>query len=569
VADTVEIFLALRNARKFIEDATKSSKAVGEIGTSAEKSGKKASAGWKGVAKWAGGAAAIYGATRYMKGAVHSTEDLAKQTLRLSRVTGMSIESSSEWAQVLKARGMSTSTVEVAMVKLSREMDKTRKANVKQTTSLASLNAQYKAVQAQGGKKAPAALALLSKAMARATTAGAKARQTFGDLHVSARAIASGNTSAVFNQVAQAMSRMHNPARRLALAQQLFGRGARTLLPLLLKGRQGLQDQLNVVRKYGAQLGVHTVEDLQEMISHQREMRIASEGMKVQLTTALLPVMMQFEAAIVAIVRVMQPFISQGWVVKALLGALVVAFVAYKAAIVTTTIMQLGLTAATFAWIGVIALVVLALVAIGVGFVLLYRRVGWFRAAVDAMWKAVQIGAHATWAAIKFGYDWIKSNWPLLLGILTGPFGLATVLIIRHFGKIKAYASGVFDSIRAAITNFVAFVRSIPNMIGNTLDKIPGLGAAVKVAGGASHFVGKHFATGGRMSYAGNALVGERGPELLTLPGGARVTPLPPPPSFEHFGEQGVVEIVVPLSLDNRIVAQAVARYSADKKARR
>jgi hypothetical protein len=569
VADTVEIFLALRNARKFIEDATKSSKAVGEIGTSAEKSGKKASAGWKGVAKWAGGAAAIYGATRYMKGAVHSTEDLAKQTLRLSRVTGMSIESSSEWAQVLKARGMSTSTVEVAMVKLSREMDKTRKANVKQTTSLASLNAQYKAVQAQGGKKAPAALALLSKAMARATTAGAKARQTFADLHVSARAIASGNTSAVFDQVAQAMSRMHNPARRLALAQQLFGRGARTLLPLLLKGRQGLQDQLNVVRKYGAQLGVHTVEDLQEMISHQREMRIASEGMKVQLTTALLPVMMQFEAAIVAIVRVMQPFIRQGWVVKALLGSLVVAFVAYKAAIVTTTIMQLGLTAATFAWIGVIALVVVALVAIGVGFVLLYRRVGWFRAAVDAMWKAVQIGAHATWAAIKFGYDWIKSNWPLLLGILTGPFGLATVLIIRHFGKIKAYASGVFDSIRAAITNFVAFVRSIPNMIGNTLDKIPGLGAAVKVAGGASHFVGKHFATGGRMAYAGNALVGERGPELLTLPGGARVTPLPPPPSFEHFGEQGVVEIVVPLSLDNRIVAQAVARYSADKKARR
>jgi CheY-specific phosphatase CheX len=99
------------------------------------------------------------------------------------------------------------------------------------------------------------------------------------------------------------MSKMHNPAKRLALAQQLFGRGARTLLPLLLKGRQGLQDQLNVVKKYGAQLGVHTVKELQEMISHQREMKIASEGMKVQLTTALLPVMMQLEGAFVAIVR--------------------------------------------------------------------------------------------------------------------------------------------------------------------------------------------------------------------------------------------------------------------------
>jgi hypothetical protein len=174
VADIVEIILKLQQVRQFVSGAKQASGATAEIGKAAERSGKQAKVGWKGVAKWAGGAAAIYGGTKYLKGAVHSTEDLAKQTLRLSRVTGMSIETSSEWAQVLKARGMSTSTVEVAMVKLSREIDKTNKGNTKQTLTLASLNTQYDAIAAQGGKKAPAALALLSTAMERARAAATR-----------------------------------------------------------------------------------------------------------------------------------------------------------------------------------------------------------------------------------------------------------------------------------------------------------------------------------------------------------------------------------------------------------
>lgn len=569
MADAVEIFLLLRNARKFIEDATKSSKAIGGVGTAAEKSGKKAGIGWKGIAKWAGGAAAIYGATRYIKGSVSATEDLAKSTLALQRTTGLDVQTASAWSSVAKSRGIATKQLQQGFVKLARETEKSRQGTVKESVTMQKLNAQYKAVEDLGGKKAPAALRKLQTAMGHAHDAGDKARKTLAGLGVTQRAIASGNTQAIIGQVSQALSKMQNPARRAAIAQQLFGRGGQALLPILIKGRQGIQDQLNVVRKYGDVLGVKTVGQLKDMIAHQREMKIASEGMKVQLGTALLPVLMQVEGAFVSLVRVIQPFVRQGWVLKSLLGLLVVAFIAYKAAIIATTIMQLGLTAATWAWIGIIALVILALVAIGIGFVLLYRKVGWFRAAVDAMWKAVQIGAHATWDALRAAFDWIKSNWPLLLGILTGPFGLATVLIIRHFGEIKKFAQGVFDTIRTAITNFINFVRGIPGMIGDTLKKIPGIGAAMSVAGGAKHFVGKHFATGGRMPYGGAALVGERGPEVLTLPGGARVTPLPPPPPFEMAHVFGTADIVVPVYLDGRVVAQSVARYTGDKKARR
>src|SRR5690606_14675495 len=34
-------------------------------------------------------------------------------------------------------------------------------------------------------------------------------------------------------------------------------------------------------------------------------------------------------------------------------------------------------------------------------------------------------------------FNWIKDNWPLLLGILTGPIGWAVLLIVNHWDTIK------------------------------------------------------------------------------------------------------------------------------------
>jgi len=51
------------------------------------------------------------------------------------------------------------------------------------------------------------------------------------------------------------------------------------------------------------------------------------------------------------------------------------------------------------------------------------------------------------WAGIKkiiqVVWDWIKNNWPLLLGILIGPFGLAVGLIIKYWHQIWSFLSGI------------------------------------------------------------------------------------------------------------------------------
>jgi hypothetical protein len=131
MANVVETILKLQGARAFVKDADSASHSLTGIGDSAEKSGEKAKRGWKGIAKWAGGTAAVYGASRYLHSAVDSTEELAKNTMALTRATGMDTKTSSAWAELLKVRGIDTGKFQIGMLKLSKTMEAARGGNQK------------------------------------------------------------------------------------------------------------------------------------------------------------------------------------------------------------------------------------------------------------------------------------------------------------------------------------------------------------------------------------------------------------------------------------------------------
>jgi hypothetical protein len=78
--------------------------------------------------------------------------------------------------------------------------------------------------------------------------------------------------------------------------------------------------------------------------------------------------------------------------------------------------------------------IVLAVAALGAAAYVIYRN--W-----DTIWKAMKAAVVDTW-------DWIRSHWPLLLAILTGPIGLAALEVVRHW-------QGVVD-----------FFRGLPRQIG-------------------------------------------------------------------------------------------------------
>jgi hypothetical protein len=99
---------------------------------------------------------------------------------------------------------------------------------------------------------------------------------------------------------------------------------------------------------------------------------------------------------------------------------------------------------------------------------------------------------------VKAVWSWISSNWPLLLAILTGPFGIAVLLITRNFDKIKDAAQsvynfikGIFDKIAAAIGKVTSLIKNIPKP---SIPDLNPFGAAAPAAPATAALAGRSFA---------------------------------------------------------------------------
>lgn len=210
-----------------------------------------------------------------------------------------------------------------------------------------------------------------------------------------------------------------------------------------------------------------------------------------------------------------------------------------------------------------IGLIVLAVIALIAGIVLLWRNSETFRTIVTGAFNAV-------WGAIKAVWDWVSTNWRLLLAILTGPIGLAVLYITRHWDSIKAGASSVWTWITNGWNRMVGFITGLPGRVSraasglwngiwngwrNILNRIiAGWNNLTFTIGGGS-IAGinipsltlstpdlPYLATGGTVTRDGLAVVGENGPEVVSLGAGASVVPLP---SGGGGGPAGTVKVIV------------------------
>lgn len=175
------------------------------------------------------------------------------------------------------------------------------------------------------------------------------------------------------------------------------------------------------------------------------------------------------------------------------LGALVLVTKAHAAAMAVAAagglakwLLQTNLiTAATKVWTAVnwalnasilsnpIVLIVVGLVALGAALVIAYKKSETFRNIVDGAFRKVM-------GAAKTAFGWIKSNWPLLLAILTGPFGIAVLAIVKNWDRIKAggkaalgWVKGNWPTILAVLTG--PFGLAVLAIVKNW-DKITGAG---------------------------------------------------------------------------------------------
>jgi len=141
-----------------------------------------------------------------------------------------------------------------------------------------------------------------------------------------------------------------------------------------------------------------------------------------------------------------------------------------------------------------IFLMAAVVIAIGAAFVLAYKNCETFRNIVDGAVDAV-------WNTIKTVYNWVKDNWPLLLTILTGPFGLMVSVIIKHRDSIWDAIKAVYNWIRDtwdAVSGFLsAPIKAAWDTIKGIVDKITGaiqdvldLIGKIKIPKGVTDFIG-------------------------------------------------------------------------------
>jgi phage-related protein len=113
-----------------------------------------------------------------------------------------------------------------------------------------------------------------------------------------------------------------------------------------------------------------------------------------------------------------------------------------------------------------IGLIVIAIAALVLAFVELWKHSAAFRDFWKTVWKDIK-------TAFDDAFNFIKDHWKLILAILTGPIGLAVLFISEHWRQIVAGA-------RSMISSLIGFFSRLP---GDILHAVGSLGRLLWGAG--------------------------------------------------------------------------------------
>lgn len=151
-----------------------------------------------------------------------------------------------------------------------------------------------------------------------------------------------------------------------------------------------------------------------------------------------------------------------------------------------------------------IGLVIAAIVGLVAIFVVAYKKSETFRRIVNAAWNGIKHGAQAVWNWLKdtfvpfftktipnaFGavIDWVRNNWDVILAILTGPIGVAVLVIHRNWDRItgafraaKDWVVGTFKAAWNGAKDLLAGpVSAGKDLISGALDRVRDLFVGIK-----------------------------------------------------------------------------------------
>lgn len=254
--------------------------------------------------------------------------------------------------------------------------------------------------------------------------------------------------SAGLQTVLDSLRAMDDPVAQEAAAVALFGTKAEDLGQSLYaldpsKAARTMGDVAGAADRMGATLTDNTATKV-EQFKRRFEMAFSGVGQALGPVLSVAPAL----GGLVTVIGGAAP----------LLGSMNIATKAWAAA-------QWLLNAAMSA--NPIGIVVVAIAALVAGVIWAYQNFEGFRNVVDSIGRAFLWFGETVIDAAKTAIGWVADNWPTLLAILTGPIGVAVLLITRHWDTIKDGISGVKDWIVGRFNDVTGFIGGLPGRIGD------------------------------------------------------------------------------------------------------
>lgn len=415
--------------RRFSADVKKAGGETDRYSQQSDRAAKAQKAMRVGAMGAAAGFTAIAAAA--MKGAKQQQE-LAASTAAVARTTGMSNEEAGKWVQLAKVRGIETKQLNMGLTSFSKQI-----------------------VAAKNGTEA---------------SVGA-----FKQLGISQKELQNMSTSEAIAAVAEGLKRMPDGADKAAIASKFFGRSYQGLLPILNKGREGLQKNIAEIDKYGMKTDDTFVKNGLKTKEAMRQLNLAMGTVYMTLAKDLVPVLPPLVRGLADVIR----FVTKGIAVFNSLPGPVKVVVGVIAGLAAGA-MALGPSIAIFG--GLAKGITLIGTAVRVLFAILMSN-PWVRVATIIVtaglliydnWDKISKFLNKSWRGLRrtFGglADWVRDK--ARKGFL-GP----VPLIISRWGDIKEFFKrlsgsivGFFSGIGGKMTRpFTSAFKTMRKAVGDAM----------------------------------------------------------------------------------------------------
>lgn len=419
-----------------------------------------------------------------LTGIVVSTANAADAVFDMSKKTGMSTEAVSKWAFALKQSGGDITTLQTAIRGMSNFIDGARQGQTTMVETLARLN------------------------MTVAEFNGLTPEQAFLKL-------------------GEAVAQIPDPMTRAAIAQDVFGKSGMAMLPVLSEGRAGLQSMFDEAERAGAVFSEAEAAMGDQFNDALGSLTASLQGAGKEIAIALIPTLIEMIGWIRDTVIAVKDWTQAhpqltGWIVKisAAVGGLMFVLGPLLVMIPGLVMAFTAIAPVATAFGAAIAGISIPAIAIGAAIIALVVA-AWY---LYNNWDEVVAYLKDLWEDFK---EYIAQTLQRLGGAIQDAMEYIVWAFNNPWDAVKQVWDAAKDYFYSWWTTITGWFQSgwefIAGIIGQIAEAINWVGNQVGIGMDQAAGGPPAFASGGTMRRSGMAIVGEKGPELVHLPAGARV----------------------------------------------